>query len=112
MGMLIAFRWYGSNLRQPQATPPRALQMDMIEQLEHDLKKRGERPIACECLAWPRPPHVEPAPGNAVVALLIVRSQDGKIDVPLRTWFAWQHPQWQWSMDVLPDLPEHQGLPA
>lgn len=116
MGMLCAFRWYGGNnpinKRPPEATPPRWLQLEMLDELEALLRKGGQRPTACECLAWVRPADMEPKPGNAAVAMLILRTEEGPLDKPLRTWFVWQHPQWCWSMDPLPELPAQEIEPA
>lgn len=102
--MLTACRWWGAPLmRPPQPSPGRALQNVMLAELEDLLRRGVARPVACECLAWLRPPHIEPEPTKAVVGLLLIRTSPGLSSTPLRTWFQWQHPQWCWSNEPLPD---------
>lgn len=111
MGMLTAFRWYGRDNREPPATPPRELQMDMLAEIDAGLRSSGQQPHEIACLSWRRPANIEPGVRNAAIGMVMVRTKPGRLNTPLRTWFAWQHVSWAWSMEPLPELPV-QGFAA
>lgn len=94
------------------ATPGYAAQAALLERLAASLAAAGGAPFAVTIERWPvAAPHGR----NARIFCRIAIEVDPAaafVAGPLRAWFQWQHPRWQWSWAPRPASAMLEAVPA
>lgn len=81
--------------------PPYAAVVLLLETIERSLQRAGMKPVNLCCEAWRVPDRPD---GMDQLALISIDGEPGEIHAPLRSWYQWQHPRWDYSRAPRPAL--------
>lgn len=103
MGFVTCHRWFPLTPGSRGPQPPRPVLDAMLKELDGFLLQTHSRPVRLETETWQRPPTVEPTERNDACVRIRIEVKPGFSEQPLRGWYEWQHPKWEWSRHPFPD---------
>lgn len=82
--------------------PTRAALCEMLDGLTRAMAELGRRPVRIlKAESW----KVRPQGGDGwLLARLRIECEGGEATRPFASWYQWQHPQWTWSLAMLPTV--------